>query len=124
MKKLALVLFMIPGFAFAQKVDLDKMPDGTTTYEISKNKKNDAKCDDHWEVTEGSAEVTGDPTVMLKEANENWKKACDAWKKEFRSDNKENRIISINCNKPDCSSDAGGKVCVSKATYKIKTKLN
>jgi len=123
MKKLAALLLLIPTFAWAQKVDLNKMEDGTTTYEISKNKK-DTKCEDHWEFTEGSADISGDPTVMLKDANENWKKACDAWKKEFRGDNKDNKIITINCNKAECTSDAGGKVCTSKATYKIKSRLN
>lgn len=122
MKILAILLLLAPNMALAQKVDLDKMEDGTTTYEISKNKK--TNCENQWEVTDGTAEITGDPTVMLKEANESWKKACEAWKKEFRADNKDNKVISINCNKPDCSSDAGGKTCVSKATYKIKTKLN
>ena len=123
MKKLAALLLLLPAFAWAQKVDLSKMEDGTTTYEISKNKK-DGKCEDHWELTEGSADISGDPTVLLKDANANWKKACEAWKKEFRGDNKDNKIITINCNKPECTSDAGGKVCTSKATYKIKSKLN
>lgn len=123
MKKLALLLLLVPAFAFAQKVDLDKMEDGTTTYEISKNKKNN-NCENAWEITDGSADLTGEPTVMIKEAKESWKKACDAWKKEFRADNKENKIINISCNTPDCSTDAGGKTCVSKATYKVKTRLN
>jgi hypothetical protein len=125
MKNLAWILLLVlpTGIAHAQKVDLDKMEDGTTTYEISKNKKN-SNCENQWEITDGSAEVTGEPNVMLKEANASWKKACEDWKKEFRADNKENKIINVSCNKPDCSSDAAGKVCVSKATYKVKTKLN
>ncbi len=124
MKKLALVLWFVPTLALAQNVDLSKMEDGTTTYEISKNKKSQAQCEAQWEVADGSAEITGEPTVMLKEANASWKKACDDWKKEFRADNKDNKVINISCNKPDCTSDAAGKVCTSKATYKIKTKLN
>ena len=121
MKIFALFLILAPGLASAQKVDLDKMDDGTTTYEISKNKKN-PNCEPLWEVVDGTADVIGEPTVMLKEANASWKKSCDTWMKQFRADNKD--IISVSCGKADCTTDAGGKVCVSKASYKIKTRLN
>lgn len=124
MRKLMFLLVLVPGLALAQKVDLDKMEDGTTTYEISKNKKSDAKCDPQWEIQDGSADVSGEAALLQKEANESWKKACDEWKKEFRADNKENKVINMSCGKPECTSDAAGKTCSSKATYKIKTKMN
>ena len=123
-KALVLLLIFAPLFAQAQKVDLNKLEDGTTTYEISKNKKSDGKCDPIWEITDGTADISGDPTIMSKDARENWQKACDAWKKEFRADNKENKIINMACGKPECTNDAAGKVCTSTASYKIKTKLN
>lgn len=124
MKSLALIFLLTPTLALAQKVDLDKMEDGTTTYEISKNKKSDGKCEPIWEITDGTADVSGDAHVMTKDANQNWKKACDDWKKEFRADNKDNKIINISCGKAECTTDASGKICSSKASYKIKTKLN
>ena len=120
---------MIPSLVFAQKVDIkdvEASDEENTTIEISKGKKKNhgEKCETVWEVAEGSADVTGESNLLAKEANLSWKKACEDWKKEFRSDNKENKIISMSCGSPNCSSDAAGKLCTSKATYKIKTKLN
>lgn len=129
MRHLVLLCFLIPSWSFAQKVDLKDVDagDDTTTIEISKGKKNangKQKCDPVWEITEGSADITGEPTVMSKDASASWKKACDDWKKEFRADNKENKVINVSCGTSSCSSDAGGKVCVSKATYKVKTRID
>lgn len=127
MKTILMFIALIPALVFAQKVDMKDIEAGDeeTTISISKGKKNTAQnCEPIWEVAEGSADITGDSTIMSKEANLSWKKACDDWKKEFRSDNKENKILSMSCGKVDCTTDAAGKICSSKATYKIKTKLN
>lgn len=126
MKTIITFLLLIPNLVFAQKVDvkdLDSSDSENTTIEISKGKKK-SSAEALWEVADGSSDITGEPSLMAKEANQSWKKACDDWKKEFRNDNKENKIINMSCGKPDCTSDAAGKVCSSKATYKIKTKLN
>jgi hypothetical protein len=126
MKAILMFLVLTPNLVFAQKVDMKDIEAGSedTTISISKGKKPTANCEPIWEVAEGSADVNGDSAIMAKEANESWKKACKTWEKDFRNDNKENKIISMSCGKADCTSDAAGKVCTSKATYKIKTKLN
>jgi len=127
MKTLVFALLSVPLIVFAQKVDLKDLDTDAeeTNIKISKGKSSGKeKCEQVWEITEGTADVSGEPNVMQKEAKSNWKKACDDWKKEFRADNKENKIITISCGSAECSSDAAGKSCVSKASYKIKTKLN
>ncbi len=128
MKTLVTLLLLLPSLSWAQKVDLKDIETGgeETTIAISKGKKNSngEKCEPIWELTEGSTDIVGEATVMLKEASNSWKKACDTWKKEFRGDNKDNKIILMNCGKSECSQDTAGRVCASKATYKIKTKLN
>lgn len=109
---------------FAQSVDVKDVnsdTDGSTTIEITKGKSK--KNEVAWEVVEGSAPIEGEPAAMNKEARAAWQKACDDWKKELREDNKENRVISINCGKANCSGSAGSKVCSSDGSYKIKTKI-
>ncbi len=129
MKIVLITLLMIPGLVFAQKVDIKDVEasgDGDTTIEISKGKKKNQgdKCDAIWEVVEGSADITGDSSLLAKEANENWRKAADKWEKDFRADNKENKVLSVSRGKANCTSDAAGKICSSQASYKMKTKLN
>lgn len=74
-----------------------------------------------WTLTEGEEEITGDKAVLLKEAEKNWKAACNDWKKEFKEMNKENKIVSMNCGKMVCSKEGVESTCVSKATHKVKT---
>lgn len=112
--------------AFAQSVDIKDVPtssDDSTTIEITKGKTSKSS-EPTWEIVEGSAPIEGDPSAMNKDARTSWQKACDDWKKELREDNKENRIISVNCGKPNCSGTAGNKICSSEGSYKIKTKID
>jgi hypothetical protein len=128
MKAIFMFLILTPSLVFAQKVDMKDIDadDEETTISISKGKKNtnNKSCDPIWEVTDGNADISGDSTIMAKDANQSWKKACEKWEKDFRKDNQENKILSVSCGKADCTTDAAGKVCTSKATYKLKTKLN
>lgn len=129
MKTILLTFLLLPLSVYAQKIDLKDVDadSESTTIQISKgNKKQDDKtsCSASWEVVDGSNDIEGEPATMIKDAKASWKKACDDWKKEFRQDNKDNKIITINCGSASCSSDAGGKVCTSKATYKVKTRLD
>jgi hypothetical protein len=126
MKNLVYLILLVCAPALAQKVDLKDVDssDDSTTIEITKNKKKQNKNEAIWEVAEGNSDVLGEGALMLKGAKDNWRKACDAWKKEFRGDNKENQIINMNCGEMNCSTEANEKVCTSKASYKIKTKLN
>lgn len=128
--KIALLCLALVGYAaFAESVDIKDVStesqDGSaTTIEIKKGKPGQVKTDNQWEVTDGQADVEGDAGATTKEARTNWKKSCDSWKKEIRDDNKENKVISLNCGTMSCGGDAGSKVCTSKASFKIKTRVN
>jgi hypothetical protein len=131
MKHLLLVFALTTfGSAYAQSVNVDQASqdgEGTTTIQIKKTKNVDAApagCEKIWEFTDGTADVTGDTQALATEARTSWKKACDGWMKEFRADNKENRIIAISCGQANCTGESAKKTCVSTATYKIKSKMN
>jgi glycosyltransferase involved in cell wall biosynthesis len=48
----------------------------------------------------------------------------DDWKKEIRELNKENQVLALTCNKPNCIKNGTVEtVCESKGTYKLKTKI-
>lgn len=89
-----------------------------TTISIEKGKKSQYK---HYAISEGEHDLTGDKDVVAKSAEINWKKECNEWKKEFRLDNKDNKIISITCGKMSCSKEGVETTCTSMAKYKIKT---
>ncbi len=127
MKINSLVLIVLfPLFANAQTVDVNDVKadsDSTTTIQIKKGKAgetidNKAK----WEVQDGTADVEGEASATGKDAKKAWNKACADWKKEFREDNKDNKVLSLNCGTSTCGGEAGSKVCTSKATFKIKTR--
>ena len=112
--------------AFAQKVDIkdvDTSGQEPTTIQISKGDRAQ-KAQAMWEVVEGAADIAGEPQMMSKQARTSWKTACDDWKKEFRADNKDNKILSLNCGMPNCAAKADSTVCESKASYKLKTRLD
>ncbi len=119
------VLCSFGAIVFAETVDIKDAGSGTdaaTTIEISKGGKK--KCEAVWEIHNGSAELEGDPMAMSKEAKDAWKKVCNDWKKEFRQDNKDNKILSVNCGNTSCTNEKNGTVCRSKAEYTIKTRLD
>lgn len=129
MKTILFSFLLLPIAVFAQKIDLKDVDadSESTTIEISKGgkKKVEAeKCTANWEITEGSADIEGEGANMMVDAKKNYKKACEAWKKEFRADNKENKIISMSCGTQNCNSDAMEKTCTSRAAYKIKTRID
>ena len=121
-----LLSFSITHSAFAQKVDIkdvDTTGQEPTTISISKGDKAQ-KTQAIWEVVEGAADIAGEPQMMSKQARASWKTACDDWKKEIRADNKDNKILSLNCGTPNCAAKADSTVCESKASYKLKTRLD
>jgi LPS O-antigen subunit length determinant protein (WzzB/FepE family) len=76
-----------------------------------------------FDIESGEAEITGDPSVLEKGARENWKKACESWKKEIKELNTDNQVIAISCNSPVCSRKSSNETsCDSKGTYKLKIK--
>lgn len=130
LKVLAFTLVLCGAGAGAQSVDVKSVDasssneESTTTIEIKKRgKEKIKKSESKWEVTDGNADVEGEPAPTNKDARATWKTACDSWKKEIREDNKENKIVSISCGTASCGGDVGSKVCTSKANYKIKSRL-
>ena len=121
MKKLFLVAFVFSCMAYAQevgvKVDKVNASGEDTTISISKGSKTSKK---KYVVTEGSEEVAGDKDVVLKSAEKNWQKACKEWKTEFKENNKDNKIISMNCGKMNCSKNGVESTCESLAKYKVR----
>ena len=73
---------------------------------------------------EGTSDIEGDASATAKDAKAAWKSACEKWKKEFRDDNKDNKVLNTSCGTADCGGEAGSKICSSKASYKIKTRTD
>lgn len=114
------------NFALAQSVnvkDIKTDGDKTTTIEIRKGDK-DPKTEITWEVVDGNADISGEHNPVKKDARADWKKACDTWLKEFKAENKENKIINVSCGTPACVSETEGTLCKSQGSYKIKTRTN
>lgn len=111
--------FAIQGFAAEVGVKVNKIDTNEdTTISIEKGKKSHYK---HYVMSEGEHDLSGDKDVVAKSAEINWRKECNEWKKEFRADNKDNKIISITCGKMSCSKEGVETTCSSQAKYKIKT---
>lgn len=132
--KSILVIFtcLLSSVAFAQTVNVpvNAEQEGTTTIQIKKGSTLDTEpasptqtaTSPQWTTDDGTAEVEGEPSGTTRDARAAWKKACEDWKKEFRADNKDNKIVTINCGSASCSGDVGSKICTSTASYKIKTR--
>lgn len=122
-------IFLFSAWAMAQSVDVKKIDadeEGSTTIRIEKNKNPNAitATTNKWELQDGTADVEGEASASAKDAKKAWLKACNEWKKEFREDNKENKVLNLNCGVSNCGGEAGSKICSSKATYKIKTRVD
>jgi hypothetical protein len=121
---------LFSSWALAQTVDVNKIPaddSGTTTIRIQKDHNIDlpaAAARPAWEVQDGTADVEGEASATAKDAKKAWQQACKDWKKETRDDNKDNKVLNLNCGSASCSGEAGSKICTSKATYKIKTRVD
>jgi hypothetical protein len=132
MRTLAHSLIVLFGsWALAQTVDVknvDANSQGTTTIRVDKGYDTQVPITvvkpPAWEVNEGTTDIEGDAGATGRDAKDLWKKACDDWKKEFRADNKENKVLLVNCGSPSCGGEAGNKVCTSKASYKVKTRTD
>ena len=133
MKHIFICLIAAISFsAQAQNVGVnvqDISADEGTTIEIKKGTKSSGSIgtlvtSPIYQITEGEESIEGDGAPLLKEARSNWKKACSEWKSELKELNKENKILTMNCGKQECATAAMETVCSSKATYKLKVKVN
>jgi hypothetical protein len=121
MKILVICLSFIASAAFAQTMGIKDIPaNGDTTIKIQKG----AQTDSEYQITTGEEEIEGDPAPLLKDARDNWKKACADWKKETKESNsKENQILSVNCGSMKCGTVAMESTCRSTGTHKMKVKI-
>jgi hypothetical protein len=122
MKKLLLIAGLIFATTiFAEEVSVGKVDTSQDTTISIKKGANATEAKKKYSLVEGEHEVVGDKDVVAKSAEKNWKAACTEWKKEFREDNKDNKIISIVCGRMVCEKVGVETTCQSKAKYKIKT---
>lgn len=123
MNKLLVVLALVmAGSVYAEEVGVkvDKVDASQdTTISIQKGKSGVAKK--VYKIVNGEQDISGDKDVTLKAAQINWKAECKEWKKEFREDNKDNRILVISCGRMQCSKEGVESECSSTGSYKIKT---
>ncbi len=124
MKLLILALTFISLSASAQHMDIKGVDagDGDTTIQIKKGPQATA-IDAQYEIIKGEEEVSGDPAPLLKDARDNWKKACSDWKKDTKNLNKENQIINLSCGKMSCQTAEMESTCVSQASSKVRVKV-
>src|SRR5688572_3541084 len=108
MKPILLVFTLVfSGMLSAQTVDVKDVSTKTgdeesTTIEIKRGKKADAKVENKWEIQDGVADLEGENGATNNEAKLSWTKACNNWKKEFRTDNKDNKILNLSCGTASC----------------------
>jgi len=122
--KTLIILFCILSFynAWAQEVGVKlntNQQSENTTIEIRKGDKA-SNTKKRYEITEGEDSISGDPEVLLKNAQNNWKKACSEWKKEIREGNSEHKVVSISCGRMVCTKEGVESKCNSSGTYKIR----
>ncbi len=81
----------------------------------------DSKKTKHFEIVEGTANLSGEPGADSAKARAEWKTACDDWKSETKALNKSNQVVSLVCGKADCAyQENGSYVCSSIAAYTLK----
>lgn len=71
-------------------------------------------------ISDGDEEIAGDKDVLKKNAEKNWKQACDDWKKEIKELNKDNKVISLSCGSMKCTKDGVESACKSTGLYKVR----
>ena len=83
-----------------------------------------------FEIVKESYEIIGDLTSGLKDSFSSWKKACDEWRKEVYSREKDQRddikILSVGCNTPKLEKDpdaAGMRLYKSIGTYQMRVRI-
>lgn len=100
------------------KINTNESDQATT---ISIQKGNSSKNSKKYTISEGQQEIIGDNDVVRKSSEISWKAECAGWKKEFRNDNKDNKIITLSCGKMECAKTGVETTCTSLAKYKLKT---
>lgn len=112
--------------AHAEKAGLkidDIATNGDTSIVIKKGAPDTTLLPPDYEIVNGDDEITGDPDTDRKAAYASWKQACAEWRANMREMNKENPVITLNCNSPAMSKEEYNLVYKSKGTYKMKVRI-
>ena len=99
------------------KVDSSTTDDTTILIKKGANTNTNKK---KYVISEGAEEISGDKDVLKKNAEKNWKKSCDEWKKELKEINKDSRVIALSCGSMNCAKEGVESTCKSNGTYKIR----
>ena len=122
----ALALLLASSSVMAQKagVKLDGIDANSDETSITIKKGASAKKDcQTYEVVDGNEEVAGDPENERSKAYSNWKKACSDWKASMKELNHDNKILTLNCNRPQENKDKYLTTFTSQGSYKLRVKL-
>lgn len=122
MKKLILLSIMIATSTLWAEENVGVKVDQINTNQDTtiSIKKGESVAKKKYVLTEGEEEISGEKDVIKKKAEKNWLTACNEWKKDFRNDNKDNKIVSLNCGKMICTKEGVESTCVSKAIHKVR----
>lgn len=113
-------IFMSPAYA-AEGADSKAEAKSEAKTEVPANAPSDTKKSKHFEIVEGTANLSGEPGADSAKARAEWKTACDDWKSETKALNKSNQVVSLVCGKADCAyQENGSYVCSSIAAYTLK----
>ena len=96
-----------------------KASDQDTSIVIKKGKSAE---DAEYEIISDTAEITGDPSSVDKNAYNSWKEARDQWKKDLRDSNKNNEVLAMDCSQPTAVPDKDS-ITIYRATCKYKIKV-
>lgn len=126
-KAVILSAVFLPTLSWAKEDATIKVNDVTlednTQVTIKKEKASEHDDTNEFVFLSEKGEILGDPEPGLKESYANWKKACEDWKIEVKELNKNNEVLSLNCNAPFSTRLSNGtQVYKSIGTYTVKTK--
>jgi hypothetical protein len=77
----------------------------------------------HYEIVSGNEEVFGTPEFDRTKAYASWKTACNEWRQSLKEMNKDNQLITLNCNSPQATKEDEHFTYRSSGSYKIKIKM-
>lgn len=107
--KIIFAILMTSLFVFAE--------DAETVISV---KKGQIQSSTKYEIHEGTEEIAGDVAPLKKTAQDNWKRACAEWTKEFKDKNNKEHVISFSCGKMNCVKEGVESTCTSQAKYKLR----
>ncbi len=128
MSKLLLMTFTLSMSALAHaesaSIKINDVSTQEDTSVVIKKGPISSSTQPEYEIVSGTEEIVGDPEAGTKEGYTSWKLACENWKKELKELNKENQVLTLNCNKPTFTRDQNHLLMYqSVATYKLKVRI-